>query len=204
VQFSMVDVRVVVPLFYWWRSRPGHDVAEGVNGKEIRLSSKNPRTWRSDSSGHGGNSGCFSSPIPGWAVKSKIRRGCRSHAGGVVATLVEVVALNALSVSRWVRGGQPDWPWVIRVGEFPESRLPVERASYESEHSRGCLVCIRAWLGSVYCWYKLSATKIRRILQVHRVYHCSILPRVNQVSLFIFYHRKARVKESDNSPSCIY
>jgi hypothetical protein len=36
--------------------------------------------------------------------KSKIRRGCRSHAGGAVATLVGVVALNALSVSRWVRG----------------------------------------------------------------------------------------------------
>jgi hypothetical protein len=37
----------------------------------------------------------------------KIRRGRRSHAGGVVATLVEVVALNALSVSRWVRGVDP-------------------------------------------------------------------------------------------------
>jgi hypothetical protein len=36
--------------------------------------------------------------------KSKIRRGCRSNAGGAVATLVGVVALNALSVSRWVRG----------------------------------------------------------------------------------------------------
>jgi hypothetical protein len=36
--------------------------------------------------------------------KIKIRHECRSHAGGAVATLVGVVALNALSVSRWVRG----------------------------------------------------------------------------------------------------
>jgi hypothetical protein len=36
-----------------------------------------------------------------------------------VATLVEVVALNALSVSRWVRLGRPSRPRVVRVGEFP-------------------------------------------------------------------------------------
>jgi hypothetical protein len=55
-----------------------------------------------------------------------------------------------------------------------------------------------------HCWYKLSATKIWRILQAHRIYHYNILPGVFQVSLFIFYHREARVKESDNLPSCIY
>jgi hypothetical protein len=36
-----------------------------------------------------------------------------------VATLVGVVALNALSVSRWVRQGRPVRPWVVRVGDFP-------------------------------------------------------------------------------------
>jgi hypothetical protein len=38
--------------------------------------------------------------IPGWAEKSRIRHGDCSRAGGVVATYVVVVALNALSVSR--------------------------------------------------------------------------------------------------------
>jgi hypothetical protein len=48
-----------------------------------------------------------------------------------------VVALNALSVSRWVRRGRPAQPRVVRVKDFPGSRPPLERASCESEHSRG-------------------------------------------------------------------
>jgi hypothetical protein len=45
----------------------------------------------------------FLLPILGWVEKSRIRHGYCSHAGGVVATYVGVVALNALSVSRWRR-----------------------------------------------------------------------------------------------------
>jgi len=34
--------------------------------------------------------------------------------------------------------------------------------------------------------------------------HCSILPGVFQVPLFIFYHRETMDKDIDSSPSCIY
>jgi hypothetical protein len=79
----------------------------------------------------------FLSPIPGWTVKSGIRRVCYSHIAGTVARSVGVVALNALSVSRQIREGRPARPPVVRVGVFLGSRLPVERASYESERGRG-------------------------------------------------------------------
>jgi hypothetical protein len=79
----------------------------------------------------------FLSPIPGWVVKSGIRRVCYSHIAGTVAGLVGVVALNALSVSMQIREGRPARPLVVRVGVFLGSRLPVERASYESERGRG-------------------------------------------------------------------
>jgi hypothetical protein len=48
-----------------------------------------------------------------------------------------VVALNALSASRCVRRGQRARPRVVRVGDFSGSRPPLERASCESELSRG-------------------------------------------------------------------
>jgi hypothetical protein len=79
----------------------------------------------------------FLSPIPGWAVKSGIRRGCYSHITGVVAKSVGVVVLNALSVSRQIREGRPARSPVVRVRVFLGSRLPIEQASYESERGRG-------------------------------------------------------------------
>jgi hypothetical protein len=57
-----------------------------------------------------------------------------------VATLVEVVALSALSVSRWVRQGRPSRPWFVRVGEF----------LYESQRGRWRPVYIQAWPMQVY------------------------------------------------------
>jgi hypothetical protein len=94
------------------------------------------------------DSGGLFTVIPGWPAKSRIRHGRCSHAGGTVATLVGMVALNALSVSRWMRGGRPARPWVMRVRDFLRSRFSVERASYKSERSRGCPIFMRmrAWL----------------------------------------------------------
>jgi hypothetical protein len=45
-----------------------------------------------------------------------------------------------------MRRGRPIQPRVVRVGSFPESRLPVEGASYESELSRRCPVFTFAFL----------------------------------------------------------
>jgi hypothetical protein len=78
-----------------------------------------------------------------------------------VATLVGVVALNALSVSRWVRGSTGS-----TLGHasrrFFRSRLPVERASYKLERGQGRLVCICMWPRSAYpCGWSLNLILLR-------------------------------------------
>jgi hypothetical protein len=49
-----------------------------------------------------------------------------------------VAAFNALSASRWMRRGRRARPRVVRVGDFPGSRPPLERVSCESKLSQGC------------------------------------------------------------------
>jgi hypothetical protein len=101
-------------------------------------------------------------------MKSTTRPGCCSHIGSVVAMLVAVVALNALSLSGWVRHGRlgrVDWvdPGSCESENVQGSRHPVERASYESERGRGRPVCIRAWPRSVYpCGWSLNSVSLRR------------------------------------------
>jgi hypothetical protein len=77
----------------------------------------------------------FLSPIPGWTIKNRIRHGYCSHTGGAVATQVEVVALNALSVSRWVR---------VRGRGFSSSRPCTSQNTVEGAR-RGHADADRAW-----------------------------------------------------------
>jgi hypothetical protein len=71
--------------------------------------------------------------------------------------LVGVVALNALSVSRQIREGRPARLLVVRVRDFLGSRLPIERASCESECNQGCPVFTHMRGGSAHlCRWSLN------------------------------------------------
>jgi hypothetical protein len=83
------------------------------------------------------------------AIKSRIRHGYCSHAGGAVATQVEVVALNALSVSKWVRGVDQIDPGsceseIFQGRSFPSSGSRMSRNAIEGAH-RGHADADRAW-----------------------------------------------------------